>query len=75
MHAPVGYSNWNERTIPIKKQNTDNIADEIITPLKVLNTLIEVNAGNIIRLDISIAPIILIPNTIIKDVSIDISVL
>lgn len=64
-----------DTTIPIVKQITDISAEDITTDLKLLNTLIEVNVGNITRLDINIVPIILIPTTIVIAVSIDIRVL
>ena len=45
------------------KQNTEIIAEAMITFLNLLNTCIAERAGRIIKLDISRAPIILIPIT------------
>ena len=42
----------------------------IVTILKLLNTRMEVRAGKIIKLEISIAPIILIPKTMVMAVKI-----
>ena len=69
MHAPVGNEYIYEIITPTTKQITDIIPALIITALKFLNILIEVSAGNIIRLEISIVPIILIPTTIVTDLS------
>ncbi len=54
--------------MPIKKAKIDTTTEDTTTDLKVLNTLIEVRAGKIIKLDINIAPIILIPKTIVMAV-------
>ena len=75
MLAPVGREYRKDMHKPIKKHRTDIKADEIITFLKLLKTLMEVRAGNIIRLEISTAPIILIPTTMVKAVSMDMSIL
>lgn len=64
-----------EHTSPIVKFTTANIAEQIVTDKKLLNILIEVNAGKIIKLEINIAPIILIPITTATAVKTDISVL
>ena len=64
MLAPVGVLNITDKIIPMKKFNTEIMTDDIITDLKVLQTLIAVSAGNIIRAEISIEPIIFIPITI-----------
>ena len=66
--APVGAAQVKETIIPIKKQRIETIADDITTERKQENTLIEARAGNIIRLDISIAPIRRIPITITRAV-------
>lgn len=73
--APVGIENTYENTIPKKKQNTDIIAEHIITFLNVFTIFIDVSAGKIIKLEISIVPIILIPTTIVIAVNIAITVL
>lgn len=66
--APVGVAYRYEITIPIKKHIIDIIAEQSVTLLKVLNILIDVSAGNIIRLEIRRAPIIRIPRTIVMAV-------
>ena len=68
--APAGVEYIYEITIPMQKQTTDNIPEDIITLLKLLKSLIDDSAGKIMRLDISIAPIICIPSTIVIAVSI-----
>jgi len=65
MLAPAGVEKAKDAIIPKKKQTIDTIDEEITTDLKLLHTLIEVRAGKIIRLDISIVPMILIPTTIV----------
>lgn len=71
MLAPAGISSIYEAVIPTKKQHIDIITDITITERNFLHTLIEDNAGKIIRLDISKVPIILIPITIVIAVSTD----
>lgn len=73
--APVGVENSKEAIIPTVKQIKDIAAEDRTTPLKLLKTLIEVNAGNIIRLEISMVPIILMPMTIVRAVNKAISIL
>ena len=63
--APAGVAYKKETVIPTKKQATEIIPDEIITCLKLLNTRIDVKAGKIIKLEISIVPIIRIPRTMV----------
>lgn len=43
--APVGVSKLKETIIPVKKQNSEITTELIITPLKFLNNLIDVNDG------------------------------
>ena len=50
------------------KQTIDIISADIVTFLKLLKTLIDVNDGKMIRLEISKAPINLIPKTIVIEV-------
>jgi len=57
-----------DATTPTKKHERDTIDDEITTALKLLNSLIEVRDGKIIRADIRRVPIILIPRTIVTAV-------
>lgn len=64
--APVGIDNTYESTTPKKKHTTETAAEHITTPLKLLNTRIDVSAGKIIRLEISIVPIILMPTTMVS---------
>lgn len=63
--APAGVEYKKETVIPTKKHVTEIIPDEIITLLKLLKTRIDVNAGKMIKLEISIVPIIRIPRTIV----------
>ena len=61
--------------MPMQKQITDKIPEDHTTPLKLLNTRMDVNAGKMIRLEISIAPIIRIPSTMVTAVKTAISTL
>jgi len=63
--APAGVENINETIIPIIKHKTAITAENTHTFLKLLNTLIAVRAGNIIRAEIRSVPIIRIPSTIV----------
>ena len=67
--APVLMLYMYDKYIPIKNDTTLIIAELIITFLNDLNILIDVNAGKMIILLISITPIILIPTTIINAVN------
>lgn len=73
--APVGVSKLKETIIPVKKQNSEITTELIITPLKFLNNLIDVNDGKIISAEISSVPITLIPITIVKAVRTAITIL
>ena len=73
--APVGVSKLKETIIPVKKQNSEITTELIITPLKFLNNLIDVNYGKIISAEISSVPITLIPITIVKAVRTAITIL
>ena len=75
MLAPVGVESKNEITRPSKKSITAVIAAAIITPLKLLWRRIAISAGKIIRLEISIAPIIRMPRVIVTAVRTDKSAL
>jgi hypothetical protein len=68
MLAPVGMLQAKEISTPSIKQTTERIPEHITTDLKVLKSRIEVSAGKIIKLEMSIAPIIRIPITIITAV-------
>ena len=61
--APVGILNSKDKIIPTTKQIADIIADIIISPLKLLEIFLAINAGKIIKLDINKVPIIRIPKT------------
>ena len=61
--------------MPMQKQITDKIPEDHTTPLKLLNTRMEVSAGKMIRLEISIAPIIRIHSTMVTAVKTAISTL
>ena len=63
--APAGVEYMNDKVIPIKKQTTETIPDDTMTALKLLKMRIEVKAGNMIKLEINIVPIIRIPRTIV----------
>jgi hypothetical protein len=73
--APAGMEYTKEMKIPVKKHTTDNMADETTTAKKLLHTRMEVSAGNIIRLEMSMAPIKRIPITMVSAVSTAMSVL
>ena len=75
MLAPVGSSRANEQIMPITKHTTDITAEQIATDLKLLQRRMELSAGNIIRLEISRAPIMRIPRTTVTAVSTAITVL
>ena len=57
------------------KHTIDRIPDERTTPRKLLKIRIDVRAGKIIRLEISIAPIIRIPSTMVIAVRMAIKIL
>lgn len=73
--APVGVEYKYEIKIPEIKENTETIAENIITILKLLKTFIEITDGNTIKLDIRSAPTSLIPKTIVIAVRKAISIL
>ena len=75
MLAPHGVSATYEITIPARKVKIEIIPEQIVTDLKLLKTRIELSAGKIIRLEISILPISRIPITIVIAVSSAISIL
>ena len=68
-------SNRNNPDVKPPEQTTDTTAHITVTPLKLLHTRIEVSAGKIIRLEISSAPIILMPTTTVRAVRTAMSVL
>lgn len=75
MLDPVGVENIYDTPIPRKKQSVEIIAEDIITVLNLLQTLIDESVGKIIKLNIKSAPIILIPITMVMDVSAAMSIL
>ena len=68
MLAPAGRLKKNENAIPAKKQITLRTADKRVTAKKLLQTLMEVRAGKMIRLEIIMAPIRRIPITTVRAV-------
>lgn len=73
--APVGVEKKYDTISPDTKHTIEITADKTTTDLKYLHTRIAVKAGKIIRLEISRAPIILIPRTMVIDVKTAISIL
>ena len=73
--APVGVAYRYEKTTPVKKQNIETSAEQIVTFLNFLNTRMELRAGKIIRLEMSMAPIMRMPSTIVRAVKKAISIL
>jgi len=67
---PTGVEARIEIMIPVRAQITDIIAEQIITDLKLLNTRMADNAGNMISADVSSEPTRFIASTIITDVTI-----
>lgn len=67
--APLGSSRTYDAVMPKTKHKTASSAEQITVERKLLHTLIEVSAGKIIRLDMSSAPIILMPSTTVTAVS------
>ena len=61
--------------MPIQKHTTDRMPEQTTTLRKLLKIRMAVSAGNITRLEISIAPIIRIPSTIVTAVKTAIKVL
>ena len=61
--APVGIFKKKEVNIPIIKQIIEIITEQITNPLKLFVNFLDITAGNIIKLEISNVPIILIPTT------------
>lgn len=66
--GPVGVDKAKLMTMPATKQKEDSSPDHITTLLKVLHSRIEVRGGKIIRLDMSSAPIIRMPSTMVTAV-------
>lgn len=64
MVEPTGVPNKIDKIKPKNAHTTDIIAELIVTPLKLLNTLIEDNAGKIMRADTSSEPTKFIATTI-----------
>ena len=69
MHAPVGMERRYESVIPATKHTNANIAEQITVVLNRLQICIAVSEGNTMRLEMSNAPIIRIPSTIVIAVS------
>ena len=66
---PTGVDIRIDANIPTAAQMTDIIAEQIITPRKLLNTLIAESDGKIIRADMSSEPTKFIASTIISAVT------
>ena len=66
--APAGVSKTNDKKMPTTKQTTEDIADVTVTLLKLLQILIELSAGKIIRLEMRTVPMSFIPTTIVTAV-------
>jgi len=75
IQAPVGSPKKYERIIPATRFTTATTADEMTTLRKLLNTRMDVRGGNIIRAEISMAPISLMPSTMVTAVSTESTVL
>ena len=75
MLAPTGRLKLYELYNPAKKHTTDTMPEIKTTYLNPLTTAPAESAGNMIRLEISIVPIILIPTTIVSAVKTAISIL
>ena len=73
--APVGEEYSYDNINPLRKQKTDMTAEQITTFRKHLKKRMEDIAGKIIRLDMSRAPIILMPSTMVMAVSTAMSIL
>ena len=73
--APVGVAYIYEIVIPIKKHVIEITAEQTVTLLNFLNSRIELKAGKIIRLEISTAPIIRMPSTMVRAVKRAMSIL
>lgn len=61
--------------MPIKNDTTEMMALDMVTLLKDLKYLMEVRAGKMMRLDMSMAPIMRMPRTIVIAVSMAIIIL
>ena len=62
---PTGVPTRMETRIPVNEQNTDNVAEQTVTVLKLLKILIADNAGKITKAEISREPTRFIASTII----------
>ena len=68
MLAPAGNDKRKDKIRPIAKESTEIITAHIVTERKLLHTCIAVRVGKIIRLEISIVPIIRMPITMVTAV-------
>ena len=73
--APTGVEKTKEIVKPAQKHTTEVMAEQITTPRKLLNRRMAVRAGKMIREEISMAPIIRIPSTMVRAVRMARSVL
>lgn len=70
MLAPAGAEKKYDADRPIQKHMPERKPEQITTPRKLLNICMAVSAGKMTRLEMSIAPIILMPITIVTAVRI-----
>ena len=66
--APTGAASKKEAVSPAQKQAPDDTPAQITTPRKLLNSRMAVRAGKMIREEMSMAPIIRIPSTMVRAV-------
>ena len=67
--APTGVDHTQEAVSPAQKHTTAVTPAQIMTPRKLLNSRMAVRAGKITREEISMAPIIRMPSTMVRAVS------
>lgn len=73
--APDGVSNAYDSTIPSRKHTTDTTAAHTVTDRNVRHTRMAVSAGKMTRLEMSSAPIMRMPSTMVSAVSRAMSIL
>ena len=66
--APVGVEKKKLMNMPMIKHTADRMPEHITVPLKVLHSRMAVRGGKMIRLEMSRAPIMRMPSTIITAV-------
>ena len=73
--APTGVDSTKEAVSPAQKQLTEVTAEQRTTPRKLLNSRMAVRAGKMTREEMSMAPIIRMPSTMVRAVRMDSRVL